>query len=86
MATARRRRNLSWAELMRRVFAIERARVPPLWASDADPGRDPPARLPQAILECLEPPSRAAPIEPARPDEPEETALPGGLGEDEFGA
>jgi hypothetical protein len=84
-ATPRRRRSLSWAELMRRVFAIDVLECPGCGGRMRILAAIHPPTATQAILDCLELPSRAPPIEPSRRDELEEMSFSGGFGGDDFG-
>jgi hypothetical protein len=65
----RRRRRLSWAELMRRVFAIDVLECPRCGGRMRILAAIHPPETTRAILECLALPSRAPPLAPARPDE-----------------
>ena len=65
----RRPRSLSWAELMRRVFAIDVLECPRCSGPMRILAAIHPPETTRAILECLELPSRSPPIEPARCDE-----------------
>ncbi|MCI0549160.1 MAG: transposase, partial [Candidatus Rokubacteria bacterium] len=76
-----RRRSLSWAELMHRVFAIDVLACPRCGGRLRVLAAIHPPETSRAILECLELHSRAPPTEPARH---EEVALPGGLAGDYF--
>jgi hypothetical protein len=82
---ARRPRRLAWAELMRRVFAIDVLECPRCGGSMRILAAIHPLETARAILECLALPSRAPPIEPARRNEVEQEVLPE-LVEDDFGA
>jgi hypothetical protein len=82
---ARRPRRLAWADLMRRVFAIDVLECPRCGGSMRILAAIHPPETARAILECLALPSRAPPIQPARRDEVEPEALPD-LVEDDFGA
>jgi hypothetical protein len=62
-----RPRYLSWAELMRRVFAIDVLECPQCGAPMRILAAIHPPKATRAILECLELPSRAPPVAPARP-------------------
>jgi hypothetical protein len=81
--TPRRHRNLSWAELMRRVFAIDVLECPRCGGAMRILAAIHPPDATRAILESLELPPRAPPTAPARNDMLDETVLPG---DDEFGA
>jgi hypothetical protein len=81
-AAARSRRNLPWAELMRRVFAIGVLEWPHCGGPMRILAAVRPPETTRAILECLELPTRAPPTEPARPGEAEDRPSPGGLGGD----
>ncbi len=65
----RRPRSLCWAELMRRVFAIDVLECPRCGGSMRILAAIHPPETTRAILECLELPSRSPPIESARCDE-----------------
>jgi hypothetical protein len=82
---SRRPRRLAWAELMRRVFAIDVLECPRCGGSLRILAAIHPLETARAILECISLPSRAPPIEPARRNEVEQEVLPE-LVEDDFGA
>jgi hypothetical protein len=67
-----RARRLSWAELMRRVFAIDVLECPHCGGPMRILAAIHPPESTRAILDCLELPSRAPPTDPARPDEEED--------------
>jgi hypothetical protein len=66
-----RSRRLAWAELLRRVFAVDVLECPRCGGPMRLLATIHPPDVTQAILECLELPSRAPPAAPAVPD-PEE--------------
>lgn len=66
-----RPRRLAWAELLRRVFAVDVLECPRCGGRMRLLAAIQPPDASQAILECLELPSRAPPTAPAVPD-PEE--------------
>jgi hypothetical protein len=68
-----RPRRLAWAELLRRVFAVDVLDCPRCGGRMRLPTAIHPPDVTQAILDCLELPSRAPPAAPAVPD-PEERA------------
>ena len=63
--TAARPRNYSWAELMRRVWAVDVLECPRCFARRRILAAIHPPEAIRAILECLGLPSRPPPIEPA---------------------
>ena len=62
-----RPRRLTWAELLRRVFAIDVLECPRCGGRTRLLGAIHPPDATSAILECLGLPARAPPVEPARP-------------------
>jgi hypothetical protein len=83
---ARRPRQLAWAELMRRVFAVDVLECPRCGGSMRILAAIHPPETARAILECLSLPTRAPPIDPARRHEVEEEEPAYLLVEDDFGA
>ncbi len=64
-----RSRRLSWAELMRRVFAIDVLDCPRCHGRLRILSTIHPPRTTRAILECLDLPARAPPADAARPED-----------------
>ena len=62
-------RRLAWAELLRRVFAIDVLECPRCGARTRLLAAIHPPDATSAILECLGLPARAPPVETARPEE-----------------
>jgi hypothetical protein len=65
---ALRSRRLAWAELLRRVFAVDVLECPRCGGRMRLLAAIQPPDVTQAILDCLELPSRAPPTDPAVPD------------------
>lgn len=81
---APRPRYRSWAELMRRVFAIDVLECPRCGEPMRILAAIHPPKATRAIVECLKLSSRAPPLAPAIPADDE--ALTGGPAEPNFGA
>jgi hypothetical protein len=67
-----RPRRLAWAELLRRVFAVDARECPRCGGRMRILAAIHPPDVTQAILECLQLPSRAPPAAAARPNDAEE--------------
>ncbi len=82
---SRRPRRLAWADLMRRVFAVDVLECPRCGGSMRILAAIHPPETARALLERLVLPSRAPPIDPARRHEVEEEEPPALMVEDDFG-